>query len=350
MITVSTLAPADQDDYDAFAATHPDATVYHTRSWLLLLRDAFGYSPLVLVARDEGGRMLGALPAALVHTAFGGRRLVSLPFSHRVVPLAGDGAVRGALLAGALREAEAAACRFAELRTGPLAEPPAGVAEHAAYVRTSLELEKDPEAQLALLRENTRQQLRQGQSGGLVFREGRGPEDVARLARLLGTTRRRLGSLTYPAAFYRALADRLLAAGQARLDLAFAGERCVAALVTFCHGAQAIYAYSASLDERELLRLRPTNVLLWRGIAWAIERGARVFDLGTSLPGQEGLIFFKEGFGGRSAPLPYYRWPKQASRGLEQGGRVARVAGALLRRLPQPLFDRLTPLLLRQVG
>jgi hypothetical protein len=238
-----------------------------------------------------------------------------------------------------------------ELRTGALGDSPPALGEHVEYVGTVLELERDADAQMARLRDNTRQQLRQGlKAEGLAFREGRGPEDMAQLARLLGVTRRRLGSLTYPAAFYRGFAERLLEPGLARLDLAFAGERCVAALATFCHGSQAIYAYSASLDERELLRLRPTNVLLWRAITWAIERGARFFDLGTSLPEQEGLVFFKEGFGGRTAPLPYYRWPQQATRGVAQGGRLARLAGALLKRLPQPLFDRLTPLLLRQVG
>lgn len=353
VISVATLAAADEDAYDAFVAGHPAASVYHTRSWLSLLRDAFGYQPRILVARDGPGRLLGALPLALVRTPLGGRRLVSLPFSHRVAPLAEDEPGLTALLAGAVREAQQAGCRFAELRTGPLAHPPAELLEHGEYVSTSLELQRDPEAQLERLRDNTRQQLRQGlKQDELAFREGRGSEDVAQLQRLLGVSRRRLGSLSYPPAFYRALAERLLASGAARLDLAFSKERCVAALVTLCHGAQAIYGYGASLDEPALLRLRPNNVLLWRGIVWAIQRGARVFDMGTSLPSQEGLVFFKEGYGGRTAPLPYYRWPKggSASRGVSQGGRVARMAGEVLKRLPQPVFDRLAPFLLRQLG
>jgi CelD/BcsL family acetyltransferase involved in cellulose biosynthesis len=175
---------------------------------------------------------------------------------------------------------------------------------------------------------------------------------LGRFASLIAITRRRKGSLTYPGAFYRSLARNLLEDGQALLELAFAGSRCIAGLLTFCHGTTAIYGYSGSVDDPDDLRLRPINVLLWRGMNWARDRGARTFDLGTSLPSQGGLVHFKEGWGGRTRPLTYYTWtpPGRRTRTVSQDGAMARLAAPILRRLPQPVFRCVTPYVLRELG
>lgn len=53
------------------------------------------------------------------------------------------------------------------------------------------------------------------------------------------------------------------------------------------------------MEDREALRQRPANLLMWRSLNWARERGAETFDFGTSLANQTGLIRFKEGWGGQ---------------------------------------------------
>jgi CelD/BcsL family acetyltransferase involved in cellulose biosynthesis len=83
---VRPLGPADHQAYDRFVAASPGNTVYHARAWHELLRRCFGYEPRVLVAWQDGA-IVGTLPLALVDTLTGGRRLVSLPFSHHVAPL-----------------------------------------------------------------------------------------------------------------------------------------------------------------------------------------------------------------------------------------------------------------------
>jgi len=351
-VTVRRLGPGDHAAYDRFVGGRPEATIYHTRQWHELLADVFGYQPRVLVAA-AGDEITGALPLALVDTGLGGRRLVSLPFSHRVALLGRDGPAAAALLDAVADLAMAERCRFVEIRSGDRPGAAASWADSTEYVVTTMALAPDEAVQMAGLRPNTRQQLAQGLRHPDLRLETRSDEDgVGRFARLIAATRRRKGSLTYPARFYQELRRRFIERGMAHLDLAFAGDRCIAGLLTFVHGQQAIYGYSGSVEDADDLRLRPINVLMWRGINWAREQGAREFDFGTSLPTQPGLIRFKEGWGGTSRPLPYQVWRRAGRRGriVAQDGVTTRLASSVLRRLPQPLFTRLTPYLLRQVG
>ena len=349
---VRLLSQKDHLHYDQFVAGHPEATVYHTRAWHALLEKSFRYEPCVLVAWRDG-EIAGILPLALVTTYLGGRRLVSMPFSHHLRPLADGIDSLTALLEESKRLCQSERCGFVEIRSGELPPVSAGWAAAPGYVNTTMPIEKDETAQMSKLRANTRQQLIQGLRHPDLRIEHREDEPAMHcFASLMAATRRRKGSLTYPAVFYHELWRGFIVTGAAHLELAFVADRCIAAFLTFCHGVRAIYGYSASVEDADALRLRPVNVLMWRGINWARERGASEFDFGTSLPMQTSLIRFKEGWGGMTAPLMYYTWrrPGQRGRAVAQDGMAARLASHVLRRLPQPLFTRLTPYLLRQLG
>lgn len=349
---VALLKPEEANSYDRFIAGRPDATPYHTRTWLAALERSFRYRIRILVAWANN-RMVGALPLARVDPLLGGRRVVSLPFSHRVPPLADDAACIVALLDETARLAAAEGCGFAEVRSGLLPVVPKGWTPVADFVCTSMLLAGEPEAQMRKLRANTRQQLVQGLAHpGLRVAALADKRGIEMFAALMAATRRRKGSLTYPKVFYEELERRLIRNDLARLELAFAGARCIAGLVTMAYGEHAVYGYSASTDDREMLRLRPLNVLMWRGILWAQARGARHFDFGTSLPDQTGLVRFKEGWGATTDPLMYYVWHDSRRTGarVAQSGKLANLASHVLRRLPLSLFARLTPYLLREVG
>jgi lipid II:glycine glycyltransferase (peptidoglycan interpeptide bridge formation enzyme) len=220
-------------------------------------------------------------------------------------------------------------------------------------VTTVLGLERDAEAQMRRLRPATRQQLAQGlRNPGLVVDDRLDEPALRQFAALIASTRRRKGSLTYPWRFYSELRTAFVEPGFARIERAFLRGQCIAALLTFRVGRTAIYGYGAATGDQAALRARPMNVLMWRAIGWAREQGADVFDFGSSPASQEGLIHFKEGWGSVTEPLPYYVWDRGggSGRSITQDGLAARLAARVLRHMPEPLFSRLTPYLLRQVG
>ncbi len=340
------LRPGSDPESRAFCEAHPLASPYHDPFWWDLLSRSFGYTSVVVV-QSRDGHVRGVAPACVVNPLVGPRRLVSLPFSHDVPPLCAEGGSVEALLRGLRLAAPALRCASVELRAE------AAVAEsfelQPALLQTRVKLTGDDASQLSAMKESTRQQTVQGlRFAGLDVATAKSIDEVRLSFHLVSETRRRKGSLTYPLSLFEGLLP-LIEAGRALIEVARLHGRPIATTVTIVRNRTAIYLYGGSHGDEASLRARPNNVLLFRALRFAREAGASVLDLGTSLPAQTGLVRFKEGLGGLTTPLAYLAWPRAVSR-PEQDGFLARVAGTILTRLPLPVFERITPLVLKQVG
>ena len=340
------IRPATDPEARAFFDSHPVASPYHDPVWWNLLALSFGYAPCV-IAQVMNERIVSALPACVVRPVAGGRRLSALPFSHFVAPLAAEGGSPESMLQGLRRAAAALACGTIELKSPPPAT--SDFISQPALLHTMVPVAKDDASQLAQMKDSTRQQTAQGlKHPALDVAPAKSAADLRVSHRLISETRRRKGSLTYPRSLFSGLLP-WIQSGHALVEVARLDGRAVATTVTLRRNKTAIYMYGGSLGDEASLRARPYNVLLFRALRFAREAGADTLDLGTSLQTQTGLVRFKEGLGGHTMPLHYGSWPRAAGR-PEQDGQIARLAGAILSRLPLPVFELVTPLLMRQVG
>jgi CelD/BcsL family acetyltransferase involved in cellulose biosynthesis len=341
---IETLKPDLFDAYDAHVAGAPAASVYHTRAWLAFLGAEFSVLPRTLVAVGTGGEIVGALPLAERRRLLG-RSLESLPFSHRVPPL-GAPEVAAELVAAARRLALAEKLPLVLRGVGEENAIP------ARFVNTSLDLAADEAGLLKHIREATQQQLRQAlRNEAMSLRLATRREDFAAMDAVMAENRRMLGSATYRVGFFETLSRKM---GPAlRMELCEADGKVIAMFVSSVHSREAIYHYGASSADPATRRLRPNNLLCWSALRHAVASGARRFDFGTSLPSQEGLVRFKEGWGGLTAPLPtlaYDRAGSPAAHGISQEGAVARLAGRVIAKLPLRLYRLVTPPLAREFG
>lgn len=344
---VRVLSPDQFDAYDAFVAASAPATIYHSRAWAGFLGEAFGAVPHTLLAWD-GDRLAGILPLMLKRHPLSGRRLVSLPYSHRVAPL-GELAATDALWRSAAGRADALGCAL-ELR-GTVPEMWSG-GQTFPFINTEVPLPGNQDALWRQIGKNTRYQIKQAERNNeMVIHEAVSPADFDAADYVIAANRQSLGSATYRRGFFLKLHHHL--SGCIRVMLCLVENRPVAMFVCSLFGTSAIYHYGASLPDASLRRLRPNNLLLWNGLCKAQAAGAHRFDLGTSLPSQEGLIHFKESWGGRSEALACVtvcHGQPAAGGGVSQTGTLAHLAGHVLRRLPLPLFRIVTPPLVRAFG
>jgi hypothetical protein len=70
--------------WDAYVASHPRATVYHTGGWIRIVCETGRYPSLSLIHEHEG-RVTGVMPLAAVDSVITGRRISTLPFQTRVL-------------------------------------------------------------------------------------------------------------------------------------------------------------------------------------------------------------------------------------------------------------------------
>jgi peptidoglycan pentaglycine glycine transferase (the first glycine) len=295
-------APSGWDDA---AVRSPGGHVLQSSAWAAI-RTAQGW-------RAEFVRIGDPLPVALVlwrrvpvlgEIAYAPRGPIVAPgdasgFERALVALAKLAAERGALLLKVDPELAA------DVAAGPL--------ERAGYHRAAdvqpvlatlvIDLGPDEDAILAGLEKDTRWSVRQAAKRGVEIREATDDAALRSFYDLYVVTGSRARFITRTWDYYALVWRTLIAAGLARLRLAYVEGRAVAAAMTWRCGDRELYMYGASDDEGR--KRYASYGLLWECITAAKRSGALTYDLGGIPvdPSRKddpmyGPYLFKKGFGG----------------------------------------------------
>ncbi len=323
-------------EWDAFVASHPRATLYHTWRWSEFAGQVFGFEVVRLVERRADGRLSGVLPMVLQSSAVFGRRLVSLPFFNYGGPLGESVAVEKALIDQAARAAGARRVSRLELRD-TVSRP--GRRTRTDKVTLELALPDSAAALGKSLGSKLRSQVRRADRESPEVVQG-SVELIDEFYPVFAATMRDLGTPVYPKRFFTDMLAALTSDCTV-VVVRLRGRPAAAALLTHWRDRTEI-PWAASLHE-----LRATSVnmrLYWECIVHAIERGSRVFDFGRSTV-DAGTYRFKLQWGSQPRPL-YWIYPMEPA-GVQVGGRGPLVerAQAVWARLPRPVANALGPLI-----
>ena len=353
-MNVELLAPEAEPEYAQYVEEAPERLAYHLLAWRDILRDVYRYEPRYLIARDDSGALCGALPLFLIHTLVGGRRLVSLPFSH-LVPMLGaqDAQVAQALVEAALEMARRERCRFLRLKHGAPLPDSCGLRAVEEVFNSPLDIARPlEEVRAGFHKKSVGWSIRRAMRSDLTVVEGDQTDDYRAFFNLELETRKRQGSPPYAFAFFRRLCTDLAPQGVSRLWLVKLRGQAVAGVICLNYGETAIYGYAASVSDREVLRLRPNNLAVWTGIQTAHEAGMKCFDFGITRPSEQGLLKFKSRWGAEDTK-PIYHYALLRTKhvpSMDQDSFAVRAASAVLKRLPLPILRAVGPPLLRQLG
>jgi lipid II:glycine glycyltransferase (peptidoglycan interpeptide bridge formation enzyme) len=346
---VIALEAAHHPAYDAYVAQHPLANSYHQRAWWEVLGRAYGYCSASFISLDAAGQLNGALPLMRLHGRVKGRRLVSLPFSHAVPILAANPSVESELVQAAQTLAQAENYRFVEVRPRQTLQDSAFQPVALNYI-SELALDQPLDALFESFTSSNRRNIRKGEKSGFVIREGATSANLSAFYALEVATRHYQGAPVYPRHFFHWMAEAL--GDDVQVYVMALEGRDVAGMVLLGMGRTCIYGYGAWLRDESLKRLYPMNALIWHAITWAHQTGYAVFDFGTTPRHNEGLLEFKQRYNPTLSDLPYWYWSPtaQAAPVINRQGKAVQWVEAGLKRLPQALFTRLSPWLLREVG
>ncbi|MDH3289850.1 MAG: GNAT family N-acetyltransferase [Gemmatimonadota bacterium] len=333
-LTITSYAepPADWN-----ALARECGTFYHDARWIAGIADTFGYRLHCLVARN-GETTVGALALAEVPTPWGGRRLVSFPFSFIAGPMADDPSVAGALCERALEVAEQVRARRLEIKQYRAPPSVPGFQRSQRYTTYRIDTTGGKEAVWSRFHQTSvRQRIRKGERAGVVVEVGGGPDEWLALARLVERVQQGHGVPAPPRRFFLELCVGLQGAGLVDLYLARVPDGRVAGGFVMYRGPREwVYALSAA-DPSLVREFRPPHVLLWDGIKRAIAAGVSV-DLGRSAPEQASLADFKQRWGAEAVPLAYDYWPDAGGLGEARRDKGVAALGAWMwRRLPAPV-------------
>lgn len=288
MITTE-LRELTLDEWQAFAHSHPDRTIFHHRNWIALLVDTYKFR-LHIPAVIEDGQIMAAVPLLETRNIWGSPKLISLPFTDCMSILAQrDNQVDR--LREALRKPRYRKYQAIVLRTEQVSRPEQTPCWGRHVIDTTRPLDQITARFTRTLRAN----LRRAEKRQLTCEFSNDRIAFEEFYQLFLKNRRRHGVPVQPKKFFRGLYQQMLLSNLGFVGLVNDGNTTIAAGVFLDYGGKMMCKYLAS--DPSALDSRPNEFLLFQAIRIAAETNHCTFDFGISRREQAGLRRFKRKFG-----------------------------------------------------
>jgi CelD/BcsL family acetyltransferase involved in cellulose biosynthesis len=332
--------------WERFVNDHPQASVFHSPSWLRALKSSHGYDPFVLTTCSPNATLTNGLVFCRIKSWLTGKRIVSLPFSDHCHPLASDPVELDDLLGRTRRWVDAGEWNYVEIR--PTFNQPdirTGFHESLRYCVHSLDLRTSKQTLFKNFhKDSIQRKIRRAEREKLVYEEGTSEVLLRKFYKLLIITRRRQFLPPQPLSWFRALIGMF--GRDLKIRIASKGEIPIASILTLSHKKSLVYKYGCS--DARFHRCGGMMLLFWNTIQEAKDTGIEELDLGRSDIDNLGLISFKDHWGAIGKPLVYWTYPRRRETAMSTWQK------AVMRRVvpvtPEPMLRTAGTLLYRHIG
>jgi len=325
------IDPCVDAAWDREAASHPDATLFHSGAWARVLAATYGHRPRYC-RFTRAGSLLALVPMMELRSPLTGNRGVSLPFTDFCEPLLFQETTPGQfkpltdLLASLARER---GWKYFELRGGPLRDQSA--TPSVAFFGHSVNL-RDAQDLFATLDPSVRRAIRKAERSEIEATITDSREAMIQFYGLHAQTRRRHGLPPQPISFFLNIHEQIVANGLGFISMVRSGGVPIAAAVFFHQGKNALYKFGAS--DGACLAPRPNNLAMWRGMTHLVDRGAATLHMGRTSVHNEGLRQFKLGWGAAESTLEYFKFDTASCAWAADSDRASGIHNAIFSRMP----------------
>ena len=273
---------------------------FHSPEWMKVLTATYGFTVQAHVILDDAGEPVAGLPFCRIED-IRGKRLVALPFSDYCDPLVGEAAHWRLLLDKLLEEQIPFVVR-------PLHNAVALTDERLALVNKAkwhgIDLRPDLDTLWMSLHSSARRAIRKARKNGMVVQAAASKEDLRAFFELhLKVRKYKYRLLAQPYSFFENIWEQFIERQNGLLLLArHEGE--VIGGIFFLEWKDGMY-YKFNSSAPSFLAQRPNDLLLWKGIEYAKEKGFAHLDLGLSDWDQEGLVRYKRKFASEEKTISY---------------------------------------------
>jgi FemAB-related protein (PEP-CTERM system-associated) len=331
----------DEQRWDAFVETAPQATFFHRVAWRDIIAQELGHRCHYLYAQRRG-EITGALPLVEVRSRLFGHSLISTPLCVYGGIVASDAESEAQLTRAAAALADDLRVDYLELRDRELRHGDWPVKD--LYVSFRKAIDPDHEKNLKAIPRKQRAMVRKGISLGLEATHGGTVDDFYRI---YAESVRNLGTPVLARKYYQRLKQTFGDACEVTV-VSHQGQP-VAAVMSFYFRDEVHPYYGGSVARGR--ELAANDFMYWSVMQRAVERGARLFDFGSSKR-DTGSYHFKKHWGFEPQPLPYAYHLVRASDvpNLSPTNSKYRLFIKAWQRLPLPISCALGPWLAKDLG
>jgi FemAB-related protein (PEP-CTERM system-associated) len=332
---ILTAAPQGWDEY---VLGRPESTAYQLADAVRIGTRAFGLKSYYIVARGEGGRIVGVLPLVEQSSVLFGRFLASVPFFNYGGVLADDAGSVAAISAAAEQLARDRRAQHVELRH----EHPLGAMTYPVRLDKITMLLDLPDSVAKLnqqLGSKLRSQIKRAERENPLVEIG-GRELLPAFYAVFRVAMHELGTPVYPLNFFEATYDAMPDRCRIVLVSAAGAVQAASFLIRYRDRIEVPWAASTPLAKPMALNMR----LYWEMLKYSVESGCRRFDFGRSTR-DSGTHKFKAQWGAQPVQLNWYYWlaPGRELPRLNQSNPKYAMAANVWRKLPRWLVNAAGP-------
>ncbi len=270
-ITVETLAHSDVDNWDAYVRSRTDASFFHLSGWRGILESALGHKAHYYVAKSSG-KIVGILPLVHVKSLMFGNSLSSLAFGAYGGTIADNTTARDLL-------DEQAVALGRELRVGTIEfrlreASGKGRPTKELYERFVKPVLPDEDENMKAIRGKQRNVIRKGMKNGLEARI----DTVEIFYNVYAESVRNLGTPVFPIKLFQEMVEAF--PDHTEVITVALDDKPISSALVYYHGDEVCpYYWGGTFAARGL---KGNDVLAWKIMCRAAERGCSSFDFGRS--------------------------------------------------------------------
>jgi CelD/BcsL family acetyltransferase involved in cellulose biosynthesis len=278
------------------------SSIFHSPSWIRVLTDTYGWEAWAYVLIGEDGEPFAGIPFCPIADIMG-ERIAVLPFSDYCDPLVADVQswyqLTDHLLAG--RTPVNVRCLRNAL---PMTDKRFVLVKQAKW--HGLDLRANLDEIWQGMEDSVHRAIRKSEREGIIVRVAESEEELRAFFEMhLKVRKYKYGLLAQPYSFFQNIWRHFMEAQHGFLLLAVYGKTIVAGDLFLDWKDTLYYKFNASnLAE---LSHRPNDLLIWKGLQLAKEKGLRYLDFGLSDIDQEGLLRYKRKFGTEEKEISFLR-------------------------------------------
>lgn len=264
----------DQDSWNEYLASNPNANFYQRFEWKAINETSFGHRTLYLSA-NRNSKIVGVLPMVLIKSALFGRILSSMPFVNFGGLIANDPEIEHLLLKRASNLTRETNADFLEIRSlKPVSEP---LPSSLHKISMTIDLDADPDRLWRGFKSKHRTNIRRVYKQNIHVRQG-GSELLDEFYRIMAFSWRNLGTPFYKKRYFENILANL--PNQVRIFVAYQGEKPIATAFNGYFKDTVEGMWAGALPEYR--HVQPNYVLYWEMIRDACEKGYLNYHLGRS--------------------------------------------------------------------
>jgi len=348
------IDPVLDPRWDQFVESHPFGLICHLSGWKQVLEESFPHMKghYLAILNHDNNSILAALPVFEVRSILTGNRLVSITFATNCDPLISSKENFRELLESVINLSTKLKCPKIEIRALAslhlVQDDRLGIVVHDNSHQLSLET--TPAELMKTFDGKARSRIKKSLKNGLDLQIARSEEDLLEFYKLHVKARKRLGLPPQPYLFFELLWRKFYPTNHITLLLVSHKGQLVSGLLMFKFKNRCSQEYLAS-DER-FNHLYINYFCMFEAIKLAQSEGYKIYDLGRTEIKNEGLMSYKNHWGGKVVDLPKFYYPKKLCSSLVP--RETSVFYKLIRNIskhvPDSLFVSIGNFMYRHLG